>query len=393
MASTPWYASIPDPTQEPKGVPWTWPADPTNPLVANNLISGFVFNIYMTAFSNCISYSDMAKCKDNTTIWANLPRSIFMSIDTVYMDNPAEYKQLWKPIDANAATSPAQWGALLAPNSTIEIKFDPGYYLGEYACYKDPYGAVVGMKLVAQTADGSQSKTYEIGEAMTYQDFNDPSTIFNRYQGTAFVPSSCMSGSNYVTGFSGYMSNRGRDNQHGGFFSMDTCTASIPPPAISIDYNNSANYQCCFKSDLSKCTDEIAALELCEPAVNTFCTAKPTDYTCRKYLAAQKLDSGDTTGQSHTALAMLYGFDSNGNPINRNPDGGTGAYVVITGTPDGYDTSVTLERFSEPDYEPSGESCYNTVLLLLLIVIVALLFAASVSCAGCLSDPFNTTAH
>lgn len=297
----------------PSTAAWTWPAE-DDTSSQNNLISGLVFDICMTSLSDCVNWVEADACSNtsNLGIWARLPRSIFMGIDTVYMDNPAEAKQLYKPFDASAITcTPNGFQGYLAPNSTIEIKFDPGYYLTGYTTYKDGKGATLGLAITAKAFNswGDDTMTYLVGEAfkyggLNYQQGDDIETRYPLMQSTntrTGDPAAI-----WVYGFSGHISGRDKVDGGGGYFDMDVYNTTEWIPALDLVYNGSANYNCCFMIDFQGCSDAIIEESLCQDAADNFCDNNKNDYMCRKYLAAKDADS---TNNTHTATDMLFGVN------------------------------------------------------------------------------------
>lgn len=375
---------------------WSWPASGVNADYAN-LISGLVFDICMTSLSDCVNWIEKDACTNPSRygIWARLPRSIFMGIDTVYMDNPAEAKQLYKPYDASAITcTPNNFQGFLAPNSTIEIKFDPGYYLTGYTTYKDGLGATLGIALQAKAINswGNDTMTYLLGEAFKYGGLNyqQGDAIETRYP--LLQSTNTASGDPaaiWVYGFQGHLSGRDKLDGGGGYFDMDQYGTTEWYPALDLVYNGSANYNCCFMIDFQGCSDAIIEDSLCLDATNNFCSNNKNDYMCRKYLAAQ---ANDSNGNTHTATDMLFGV----NP----PSSGTWVpptTIITTGTtsPTGVQTvtSVTTKSgftpapVSAPVSDLAMEGFQGggnwegmmPILLLILVVIVAMMLSYSTS--------------
>lgn len=229
-------------------------------------------------------YSDMRKwidctrktCTENEkglNVLIAVPQTLMIDLDTVYISNPFDPVQIWKPIEYS--TGSARAGSL-GGNDVFDVKFPPDYFLAGISFLKDPNtGGAYGLGLAALKKDGSDVKLYNIGQAWNYpwgpDSMDNPKGTLMYY----LVQSRGFDNTPYMVELGGLQSTRDNANHVGQFMTFDGCKYGSVAPMLEIAYPGDRVYKCCF---FGECPDQT----LCPAAKRKWCDKNPTEYSCRR---------------------------------------------------------------------------------------------------------------
>jgi hypothetical protein len=238
----------------------------------NNLISGLSLRFYDYVYTENVWFGSTGqKLIDNGTnpIRASIPVSLLVDIDTIYLSNPMDLRQIYKPIEPVFQSSglcnphpPLQY------NDIMDIKFDEGYFLASIHVHKDSKlkvnGGIYGMELDAINYYTNDVKKYYLGYSKyyfhTYENANSgvPANLSPFYYIYDYVPNDMSTP--FITGFSGRQNTKQADSIMGipqpNNNYMDITTAQFGDPQLELEVNYPGDdvMLCCFGYDTTKCT-------------------------------------------------------------------------------------------------------------------------------------------
>lgn len=255
-----------------------------------HLISGLSVKYY----SDVRTWFDCSRvnCDANMNqlnLMVSVPQTLMVDIDTVYVSNPLEPTQIWKPIEYNTGSAQP---ARLQSNDLFEVKFPTGYFLALVGTLRDPrtggiYGVSFGTLPFQVPAGGylpsRDLKSFDIGAGWTFtwgppSVDNPPGTLQYYYDEFHQTPGV---GGIWATSIGGQLSTRDQSNSNGQYMTFASCTFGTIQPNLTIAYPGDRNYKCCFLNQ-GTCNNYVQKdSQLCQQAISNWCRAHPTEYSCR----------------------------------------------------------------------------------------------------------------
>lgn len=273
----------------------------------NNLISGLSFKFYNYDYmENILHTVNNDKWLDKREIKSavRIPVSLLIDIDTIYLSNPLDPKQIYKPIEPIFTETGLNNPTNNISNDIMDFKFKPGYFLSSIILYKDAKigknGGIYGIYAVVMNYFKRNIEYVKIGYAqyfakiMSYETL--PVTVIDRapvYIGYKQL-GDFNKGEYFVTTLSG-IQNTKTINQDlmpsttGNFMDINVSFGN-PELVLEVNYPGDDIYQCCFGYNKDKCNSKIDNIDvyimpedpICVIAKTNWCKLHPTDYACRK---------------------------------------------------------------------------------------------------------------